>query len=250
MPAEVVLLIFGILAALVGLENYPDAKKKPKVIFVLFLAGIAIQLMTQAFQYYNVTLAKEQARIDSERRLAQVIWAFAQENAEILPKYAKDEFYIRGYRAWQDGERDKAKLFFEKSIEGERFEAASLYLLAVLERTAKGSRKEIVRGYLDDALERDPKYAAAYYLRAILRLEEKEPMKSVTEDLRKSVDEAVGSCYELFRPAEIDTSLRGVPPHNLEDLRARCVNLYGIPRQSFEPQVKAIDTVSSDSHFP
>lgn len=247
MPVEGVLLILGIAAALAGLENYPDARKKPTLLFILFLAGIAIQVTTHAFQYYNVTVAKEQGRIDTERRLAQVIWAFAQENAEILPKYAKDEFYMLGYRAWQDGERDKAKVFFEKSIEGERFEAASLYLLAVLERTAKPSRKEVVRGYLDDALERDPKYAAAYYLRAILRLEQKEPMESVIADLRKSVDAAVGSCYELFKPVEIDTFLYGVPRQNLEDLRARCVNLYGISRPSFEEQVKAIDTASSDS---
>ncbi len=228
MDIELTILLLGVTAALTGLQGLREARLRTKFVFFLLLAGLTVQVITHVLQYWNVSKGRSQAKIELEGRLAHAIWAYTDNNTDLLAIYAEHVPYLLGYRAFKNREYDRARLFFDRSIESDQFVAASSYMIAHLIRIQGGDHTD-VRRYLAQALEHDPKYAAAYYSRAIVRLQAKE-FALAREDLSEAVLLDPGPCHDLRNPENIHDIWKVLDDNEfLQGLQRDCGTLHNIP---------------------
>ncbi|MGB0036160.1 MAG: hypothetical protein WBP79_11860 [Candidatus Acidiferrales bacterium] len=194
---QLALMIVGILAALVCFAAFSDIRKKALLIQGLFFLAIAAQIATQALQYLNFN----RLRGEQEHRTAAQLYAYTENNLDQLKRVAQDDPFIVAYRYFQDKDYKDAKPYFERSIQEGKFVAQSHYLLAHILRQESPDWTEAEK-HLDAAIEYDNTYAAAYYGRAIMRLQANQ-ISGALDDLKRSAMLSATSCDDVNDPPEI-----------------------------------------------
>jgi tetratricopeptide (TPR) repeat protein len=238
---EMLVLCLGILAALAGLTQVPDARKKGKWAIALLAVGLGTQAATQIVQFHNATSVRVRAQREAERRIAHSLFAYKNNNKDLLAMYADEFPYLIGYKALIDGEFERAKHFLTRSIEKDQYVAASHYLLADITRVTGGDLMD-ASDHLAQSIAADPEYSAAYYARGLVSAAGRQ-FKTALADLDKAVMGDPGPCIDLNTPAEFDKYWRDLgarEPDRVEKLKKACQDVHHIPDSYFSQKVNAM----------
>jgi tetratricopeptide (TPR) repeat protein len=229
---ELTILLIGVATALSTFHHYfaaeGEKRKSPLFIFLLVLS-IVTQLITQVWQYHNAVMTRR----EQDRRTSDALYAFNQTEERLLlkvadPRMSESNPYVIGYwyfkRGYGDYKRyhnsdlltkdagiakklaaaqknlDQAKIYLDLAIHDGRFVPQSYYLLGTINRVTQLDWSEARKDF-DKAIHEDQDYGAAYYGRAILRLQSKD-LEGTLDDLEQATSVNVISCWDMRDPDE------------------------------------------------
>ncbi|HEY1939286.1 MAG TPA: hypothetical protein VGJ33_15245 [Candidatus Angelobacter sp.] len=221
--SELVIFLLGIVAALSTLHHYYAAegeKRKSWLFISLLVLSIGTQLVTQALQYDNAVLTRE----EQDRATSDALYAFNQSTEDLLlrvanPRLADSNSFILGYWYFKQGYRedlnplddqakkqankyfDRAKTYLNLAINNRRFVPQSYYLLGTINRTTHEEDLSEAEKDYDLAIGADGKFGAAYYGRAIL-YHRANDLQNALGYLEKATQFSLISCWDLRDPDE------------------------------------------------
>ena len=154
--------------------------------------------------------------------------------------YAWENPYVRGFIARRKGDEASAKSLFGQAIRAGSFTSASRYMLAYMDwrkHQADGYRGDLSAAYsrLDGAIKDDPDYAAAYYLRGLMRWNDAHEAKSALSDLARAAQLGAGSCRDINDPKELENWRRPdtkEPLPGIERVRQDCAKTHHLKAET------------------
>lgn len=236
---EFIILTFGILGVLAGLEHLPNVSTKALTFKFLFVLGLVTQLSAHLFQYHYAVTNKRDAETEADAETAIALYAYTADDVPLLQATSKTS-YIVGYRLFKDGKIEQAVPFFRQGIYERRFVASGYFLLAHIESHDKDGNLVLnspdkdwaqAENYLDKAIAANPAYAPAYYVRASLYANSNR-IRAALENLPKGVlPLKLGriSCQNINRPEAIAKEWKPIADNpEFHKLQEQCKRVHGI----------------------
>ena len=206
------------------------------------VVGLSLAVIVFATLAWRLAQAKDHERrelLRVEELEALKLYAVMEKDTALLRTLTSHEPYYAGYLAFRSMDYSDARNSLNASIQDGRYVPSSNYLLAVMAykstlndqgKPQPGSNYLEVFQYLQRAIEADPNYAPAYYLRAIVRSHTGD-FKSAMDDLDKAVTGPIGyiPCIDLNNSSEVESvfpALKG--QQRFEDLTQRCKLIHNI----------------------
>jgi tetratricopeptide (TPR) repeat protein len=186
-------IIAALERILLGKEEESPLRRRWAYAFVTIT--LVINLFMHWLQYFNTTKIAGDAKKRLEGELAFALWAYTGKEEIHLKHLATSHQYILGYYFFKHDRHAEADAALAQAIRNDNFVAPSYYIRAVIKQNEKGDLED-VKTLVAAGIDHDPTFSPLYIARANVHADQHQ-FKSALADLEHAVNLNVAHCVAI-----------------------------------------------------